>query len=912
MAGSNGYARTPSQGDGFLYLGDSGYAYLENTYVTDLDYSRSLSVEVVARIEPHQPGGRWATFIEKGGDLVLRQASSAGFGVGTFEGNSHEFGKCITAKIGDGTTQLLIESPRAYQGYVHVVMTWDVTSRTMTLYINGQLIDSRSSPLISPGLIRNDGELRVGKGYYELRRNIFVARLWNRALSASEVARIWSAFAQSKQHSLPVMFDRSGLLSQWLMDRMCSPQESPGTARLRDNFGPNHLKLAGQARLVSGEGPLAAVYPADGAAGVNPAVVLQVSGGRAELGQFFTGPLHYYFEVDESSTFCSSALRQSGWVAHYGEWKPVLKPNTQYYWRCKVRDSGTRAKGSLFSRVYTLRTRGPATWYVRPLVDQDETVDDLGNPVADKGVYGKQDGTSYGNAFNGVAHVRWGEGGVEAGDTLYVCDTQVYQASHSHWAPPAVGYIEESGFSSEYPITIAMDCAEGGGVLCGFFREMQAEVRWTGPDEHGVYRTSDLRHGAVVEARGGDYLWLERASDVTWDGHFGAVYNVPQADESWIVETTYIKMSDGGNPAGRVYSPDWGFRFDLGRSSYVKFQKCNFFNSIVAADLNEHTTGDLPPSRGIVFENCKMGYRSDTLVDLSEGMDNWVFRGCEVHHVGKGIHASSVYDLLIEQCAIHDIGAPGFPDKDAHAIGIQNGANHVIQHNHIWNTAGSAIEFWSSRLPMQNMVVRYNFIHDTLGLAQTSASGIVISGEESAPGRRTGFRIYNNIVMNTAGGDESWRGFGISSNSMDPVEIYNNVLYRTCHGIRLVTSTPAPGYPVRARVYNNMIVEPKGDYASVYGSSEPWDDLYWDHNLYYPATDFAAKFSFGQDVTRDGHSLLANPAFVAAQPVGPEDFQLRPDSPAIDAGVNVGLVEDYAGRPVPRGAAPDVGAFEYP
>ncbi len=912
MAGWNARASTPSHGDGFLYLGDSGYAYLENDNVTDLDYSRGFSVEAVVRIEPHQPGGRWATFIEKGGDLVLRQVSSAGFGIGTLEGNSRDFGQYILAKIGDGTNQVVLESPRAYQGYVHAVTTWNVAAKTMTLYINGQWIDSKSNPLISPALIRNNGELRLGKGYCELRRNVFLARLWNRELSAWDVARLWSALAQSWRHALPEMFDRSGLLSEWLMERMASPQESARRMRLRDSVGPNHLKLAGQARLVSGEEPMTGVYPADGAVEVNPSVVLQVRGGRAELGQFLAAPLHYSFEVDESATFCSSALRQSGWIAHYGQWKPVLKPSTQYYWRCKVRDSGTPPKESLFSRGYQLKTRSPATWYVRPLVDRDATVDDLGNPVADRRAYGKQDGTSYAHAFNGIAHIRWGESGVAAGDTLYVCDTHVYQDAHSYWAPPAVGYIEESGSSAEYPITIAMDCPEHEGVLCGFFRDVQSDARWTGPDEHGVYRTSDLRCGATVEARGGDYLWLDRASDTTWDGHFGSVCNIPRVDEPWLVEATYIKMSDGGNPAGRVYSPDWGFRFDLGRSSYVRFQQCSFFNSMVVADSIEHTNGELPPSRSIVFENCKLGYRSDTLMDLSDGMDSWVFRGCEIHHVGKGIHASSVYDLLIEQCAIHDIGAPSFPDKDAHAIGIQNGANHVIQRNHIWNTAGSAIEFWSSRLPMQNMVVCFNFIHDTLGLAQTSASGIVISGEECAPGNRTGFRVYNNIVMNTAGGDEPWRGFGISSNSMDPVEIYNNVLYRTYHGIRLVTSSPEPGYPVRARVYNNMIVEPRGDYAFVYGSSEPWSEFYWDHNLYYPATDFAARFSFGQEVRRDSYSLLADPQFVAAQPLGPADFELQPDSQAIDAGADVGLVEDYAGRPVPQGAAPDIGVFEYP
>jgi hypothetical protein len=41
------------------------------------------------------------------------------------------------------------------------------------------------------------------------------------------------------------------------------------------------------------------------------------------------------------------------------------------------------------------------------------------------------------------------------------------------------------------------------------------------------------------------------------------------------------------------------------------------------------------------------------------------------------------------------------------------------------------------------------------------------------------------------------------------------------------------------------------------------------------------------------------------------DYRLKPGSPAIDAGVPVGIAHDPAGTPVPQGAAPDIGAFEY-
>jgi len=41
------------------------------------------------------------------------------------------------------------------------------------------------------------------------------------------------------------------------------------------------------------------------------------------------------------------------------------------------------------------------------------------------------------------------------------------------------------------------------------------------------------------------------------------------------------------------------------------------------------------------------------------------------------------------------------------------------------------------------------------------------------------------------------------------------------------------------------------------------------------------------------------------------DLRLRPDSPAIAVGVDLGYTQDFDGNPVPSGKAPDMGACEY-
>ncbi len=64
--------------------------------------------------------------------------------------------------------------------------------------------------------------------------------------------------------------------------------------------------------------------------------------------------------------------------------------------------------------------------------------------------------------------------------------------------------------------------------------------------------------------------------------------------------------------------------------------------------------------------------------------------------------------------------------------------------------------------------------------------------------------------------------------------------------------------------------------------------------------------------TRGGSSVDADPRFVAP---GAEDFRLRPDSPAIDAGATANWIHsaslDLDGNPRTDGGLPDMGAYEY-
>ena len=203
--------------DSVLHLGSTGYAYLPDSNVSDLDYSKDFSVEVITNIEPHSSGGRWASFVQKASRYSLYNPAYPGFAIGTSgDGNIENFGKRLAVKVGDGTNHVTLSSP-LLEGDAYAVMTWDSLEKALTLYINGEISANSTNSDINPLDIENDYDLQIGKGLNTLNRDVFASRLWNRRLSPAEVATLYDNYDDTGQHALPSGFSATGLVSEWLM-----------------------------------------------------------------------------------------------------------------------------------------------------------------------------------------------------------------------------------------------------------------------------------------------------------------------------------------------------------------------------------------------------------------------------------------------------------------------------------------------------------------------------------------------------------------------------------------------------------------------------------------------------------------------------------------------------------------------
>ena len=197
-----------------------------------------------------------------------------------------------------------------------------------------------------------------------------------------------------------------------------------------------------------------------------------------------------------------------------------------------------------------------------------------------------------------------------------------------------------------------------------------------------------------------------------------------------------------------------------------------------------------------------------------------------------------------------------------------------------------------------NIIVRYNESYDNHNM------GIILEDQDNT-------EVYYNLCYGNG-------GHGIAARKgSDSNEIYNNVCYDNIHGLEV---NGLGGTAASNLIKNNISINNSScELSAVDGGENPaGNGNVYEYNCFgAEAANFIEWGATNYDSTYDDWetSYGSGTNSVEADPLMTDpannDFTLQKTSPCRDAGTDVGLTQDYRGSRVPKGSAPDIGAYEY-
>jgi hypothetical protein len=319
--------------------------------------------------------------------------------------------------------------------------------------------------------------------------------------------------------------------------------------------------------------------------------------------------------------------------------------------------------------------------------------------------------------------------------------------------------------------------------------------------------------------------------------------------------------SQGGGEAGQT----WTLRSYPG-------EQARFTNATLIVNA------DYVRIQGLVFEgvsrDCNMDVGDSGVPEHVEILDN-VFTGSQSVRVLSFTGTNG----LVQGNTVNITSGSA-----SHAFYIKHGNGNIIRGNTITGMNKYGIQIYDEdkysqyTASIKNILVENNII-----VASQTRSGIVVSGGDGSqpPIDVDGIVIRNNLILNNAEDAILVAYEGHLRN----ISIYNNVFYGNDIGVE-ISAGDVDGIMIK----NNIFFSNR--YAQTDISSH-MSNLTISHNLYHQPA------SVGSGV-KDDSPVYGDPLFVNA---GGGDFHLQANSPAIDAGVDVGLPYN--------GAAPDIGAYEH-
>ena len=458
---------------------------------------------------------------------------------------------------------------------------------------------------------------------------------------------------------------------------------------------------------------------------------------------------------------------------------------------------------------------------------------------------------------------------------------------------------------------------------------------------------SSYGDGAVPIISGAEYI-------NNWRLHTGMIYEAicPFSTDTLWEDDQYLEMKSS---ISSIAIPGNWYRDPVTNSLYLwPLNNDNpNIHKIEAAKRNNCV--NLDSKSHIVFDNL--------ILEKSRGTTQGIFQAnntssIKLTHVTVRFSGYQAYGVkftggvhnTVEDCVVHDTRNDGiyFREKSTYPVvrrtvvynagnnsdngdnggicfGGPTGGCHygLIEYCHVYNIGGQdSVNSHNQAIVIDrsnSCVIRYNKIHDC------TKGGIGVGGEVG--NHVNNVEIYVNLIFDINAKLYAHKGFGpgIGLWNVDNAKLYNNTVWNIgssgwCNQVVYIDGTS--GETLTNIDIKNNIIGPslggmyRGNYALCQNTF--CINLLSDNNLFYDPNGLILQKGQNSYTTLPGFinamlpnemkSIEADPRFID---VGSQNFHLLADSPCIDTGEKVSIIQDIDGIQVPQGRAVDIGAFEF-
>jgi uncharacterized repeat protein (TIGR02059 family) len=375
----------------------------------------------------------------------------------------------------------------------------------------------------------------------------------------------------------------------------------------------------------------------------------------------------------------------------------------------------------------------------------------------------------------------------------------------------------------------------------------------------------------------------------------------PTPDKCYVYSTTDPKtkeMEISSRMAGATV---------LGKK-YIKIEKLDFRNAAHCGIFLFAVTAGGQFSGYSIVDSCTFYRNRISGIFFDNGYSNNTVQNCTSTYNGNGYYSwsSQTYgsdNNVFTHCySGHNIKYLIGTVTDGHGFGIFNCNNNLVQY------CESEDDYYGINSDANgnanNVIYRYNYVHDTRG----NTPGLAL-GQSIPVG--TIHLAYNNLIINTGVGEDSY-GISIGRFREGQVYLFNNTIYQdgkeehSGKGLIALSNTNIvmKNNIIFSNALNASIMIINGDAGFV---SE--NNLFYAPNdmtniLTLNGTNYHTLSAWRSAIGQDTHSIYGDPLFVNST----SDWTLQSGSPAINAGIDVGLKNDLKGNPII--GIPDIGAFE--